>query len=83
MIKDIRLVMMEIQRVQLPYRQVSIFAYFVLLAMGRSGFSYCGKEMLKVLFTHCLNVPLIGLGYIKAAAVKITARTTTSFISRT
>ena len=75
--------MIEVMRVELPYRQVNIFAHPVLLAMGRSGFSYCGKEMLKVLFTHCLNVPLIGLGYIKAAAVKITARTTTSFISRT
>jgi len=68
---------------QLPYRQVSIFAYPMLLAMGSFGFGYCGKEMLKVLFTHCLSVPLMGLGYIKAAAVKIMASSTTSFKSLT
>jgi hypothetical protein len=55
----------------------------MLLAMGRYGWDYFEKEiLLKVFLTHCLSVPLIGLGYIKATAIKIMNKTTTSFNSR-
>jgi hypothetical protein len=77
----LRMTAMVIVRVQPPYRQLSIFAYPLLPGMGSYVFGYCGKEMLNVFFTHCLSVPLIGLGYIKAAAVKTMASSTTSFKS--
>ncbi len=32
--------------------------------------SYCEKEMLRVLFTHSINLSFIGFGYIKATTIK-------------
>ncbi len=43
----------------------------------------CEKEMLKVCFAQCLNLPLIGFGYIKAATIKIMTKTKASLKSRT
>ena len=50
---------------------------------ARLACGYGEKGILKVCFAQCRNLPLIGVGYIKAATIKIMTKTKASLKSRT
>ena len=62
--------------VKSKFSPLTIYALTARLICG-----YCEEEMLIIFFAQCLNLPLIGLGYIKAAIVKTTTKAKASLKS--